>query len=372
MIVFNKPHITGKEIVYIQEVINASELVGNGSFTQACHHFFEKNFGFQKALLTPSGTASLEMAALLADVQPGDEVIMPSFTFSSTANAFLLRGAKIIFADSQPRHPNLDTTLLEELVTPRTKVIVPVHYAGMACNMDDIMALAKKYGLFVVEDAAQAITTRYKDKLLGSFGDFSAFSFHQTKNIGAGEAGMLVINNPAFNERAEIIREKGTDRSAFYRGEVAKYYWRDIGSSYLPAEIVAAFLMAQLENMALIQEKRLHIWNHYLSQLSVLAERVQLPVLPENSTNNAHIFYLVCASLDERTRLMGFLRKEGIETAFHYQALHASPFYKELYDHRPLPYAEKYADCLLRLPLHTSLSEAEVDSVSQAVLRFYE
>jgi dTDP-4-amino-4,6-dideoxygalactose transaminase len=357
----------------MRQVLESSKLSGNGPFTLKCHQFFEKELNFQKALLTPSCTAALEMAAILINLQPGDEVIVPSYTFPSSANAFLLRGAKIVFADSHPYHPNIDESLIESLITSRTRAIVPVHYAGMACNMDEIMRIAQKHNLFVIEDAAQAITTSYKGKPLGSFGDMSAFSFHETKNIGAGEAGMLVINNASFNLRAEIIREKGTNRSAFYRGEVAKYNWQDVGSSFLPAELVAACLLAQFENMSNIQEKRIAIWNYYYKNLLPLqtSGHLLLPSVPEDSTNNAHIFYLVCPSYEDRTKLINHLRQNQIEAVFHYQALHCSPFYISQHDGRPMPQANRYADCLVRLPLHTSLTESEQNFIIQTILDFY-
>jgi len=327
MIPFNKPYLSGKETEYIQQAAAALKLSGDGKFTKQCHSFFEKRYGFNKCLLTTSCTDALEMAALLADIKPGDEIIVPSFTFVSTANAFVLRGAKIVFADVEETTGNLDTSKIEELVTPQTKAIVPVHYAGVACDMDKLMSIAQKNNLVVIEDAAQAIDSFYNNKPLGSFGQFAAFSFHETKNIISGEGGMIVINKKENIDRAEIIREKGTNRSQFFRGEVDKYGWVDIGSSFLPSEIIAAFLYAQLENLDNIQDKRKKIWHYYADALSSLAtdEHVRLPFIPLYATNNAHMFYLLCRSLDERTRLIAHLKSKGIKAVFHYQFLHKSP-----------------------------------------------
>ena len=300
MIPFNKPFLTGKETDYITDAVVSGKISGNGKYTQLCQQFFENKFCIKKTLLTTSCTDALEMAAILIDIKEGDEVIMPSYTFVSTANAFVLRGAKIIFADSMPNHPNIDASKIESLITPKTKAIVPVHYAGVACDMDTIMNLAKKYNLFVIEDAAQAIDSYYtgKDgikKALGSIGHLAAFSFHETKNIIAGEGGMLAINDEQFTERAEIIWEKGTNRSAFFRGEVDKYGWVDIGSSFLPSEIIAAFLWAQLENLEDIQQKRKSHWEQYKLQLENWSRtnEIQLPIIPEYATNNGHMFYIV-------------------------------------------------------------------------------
>lgn len=364
MIPFNKPYLTGKETRYIMQAVKSGKISGNGLFTQKCHQFFETRYGFKKVLLTTSCTAALEMAAILLNIQPEDEVIMPSYTFVSTANAFVLRGAKIVFADSRPDHPGIDENRIEELITLRTKVIVPVHYAGVACDMDKIMAIANKHGLFVVEDAAQAIDSYYigKDgikKPLGSIGHLAAFSFHETKNIISGEGGMLVINDPQFEERAEIIWEKGTNRAAFYRGEVNKYGWMDIGSSFLPSEIVAAYLWAQLENLDDIQIKRKTIWNHYWQELKNWADRthIQLPFIPDHASNNSHLFYLVCQSIEHRSALINKLRENDILAIFHYLSLHKSPFYYAKHDGRELPESDRYSDCLLRLPLYYELTD---------------
>ena len=374
MIPFNKPYFTGKETEYIKEAVASGHISGNGKYTKKCQQFFEEKYGFKKTLLTTSCTDALEMAAILINLKEGDEVIMPSYTFVSTANAFVLRGAKIVFADSLPNHPNMDCFSLEALITPKTKVIVPVHYAGVACDMDAIMELAKKYNLFVVEDAAQAIDSYYtgKDgikKPLGSIGHLAAFSFHETKNIISGEGGMLAINDEQFINRAEIIWEKGTNRSAFFRGEVDKYGWVDIGSSFLPSEIIAAFLWAQLENLEDIQKTRKTHWEKYNSLLSEWANhnKISLPEIPNYATNNAHMFFLVCKNLEQRTSLIQYLKENNILAVFHYISLHKSPFYKEKHDDRMLPETDKFTDCLLRLPL---FYELESDSVVSVLLNY--
>lgn len=370
MIPFNKPYFTGKETDYIKEAVASGHISGNGKYTKKCQQFFEEKYGFKKTLLTTSCTDALEMAAILINLKEGDEVIMPSYTFVSTANAFVLRGAKIVFADSLPNHPNMDCFSLEALITPKTKVIVPVHYAGVACDMDVIMELAKKHNLFVVEDAAQAIDSFYtgKDgikKPLGSIGHLAAFSFHETKNIISGEGGMLAINDEQFINRAEIIWEKGTNRSAFFRGEVDKYGWVDIGSSFLPSEIIAAFLWAQLENLEDIQKTRKTHWEKYNSLLSEWANhnKISLPEIPNYATNNAHMYFLVCKNLEQRTSLIQHLKENNIMAVFHYISLHKSPFYKENHDDRMLPETDKFTDCLLRLPLFYELESDFVVSV---------
>jgi dTDP-4-amino-4,6-dideoxygalactose transaminase len=362
MIPFNKPYLTGNETKYIEDAVKSGKISGNGKYTKMCQDFFEKNYGFQKCLLTTSCTDALEMAAILLNIQPEDEVIMPSYTFVSTANAFVLRGAKIVFADSMENHPNIDVTKIESLITSKTKAIVPVHYAGISCDMDTIMDLAKKYNLFVVEDAAQAIDSYFmgKDgtkKALGSIGHLAAFSFHETKNIISGEGGMLAINDPQFVERAEIIWEKGTNRSAFFRGEINKYGWVDIGSSFLPSEIVAAFLWAQLENLENIQNQRKKHWNKYYESLQnwALENDTQLPFVPNYATNNAHMFYLVCKSLEQRNQLIEKLKNNNILAVFHYISLHKSPFYVEKHDGRTLPKTDEFTDKLVRLPLFYEL-----------------
>jgi dTDP-4-amino-4,6-dideoxygalactose transaminase len=373
MIPFNKPYLGGKELEYIRQAVASGKISGDGIFTKKCHAYFEQKYGFGKALLTTSCTDALEMAAILLDIQPGDEVIVPSYTFVSTPNAFVLRGAKIVFADSLPDHPNMDVSKIEALITPKTKAIVPVHYAGHACDMDAIMAIADKHGLFVVEDAAQAIDNYYKGRALGSIGHMAAFSFHETKNIIAGEGGMLTINDARFFQRAEIIREKGTNRSQFFRGEVDKYGWVDVGSSFLPSDIIAAYLYAQLEMLDTIQARRRQIWDTYFElfeELEILGF-IQRPKVPAYSTNNAHMFYIVCRSLEERTGLMEFLKEKKIGAVFHYLSLHKSPFYQDKHDGRALPYADHYTDCLLRLPLYYELVTPEKMYIIQQVKAYF-
>ncbi len=335
MIPFNKPFLSGNETIYITEAVATGKISGDGNFTKKCHEFFEEKFGFKKCLLTTSCTDALEMAALLINIKDGDEVIMPSFTFVSTANAFVLRGAKIVFCDSRVDHPGIDEDKIESLITSKTKAIVPVHYAGVACDMDKIMDIATRYNLFVVEDAAQAIDSYYTGrdgikKPLGSIGHLSAFSFHETKNIISGEGGMLVINDEKFIERAEIIREKGTNRSAFFRGQVDKYSWVDIGSSFLPSDIIAAFLFAQLENLEIIQQKRIQIWNNYFDLLKPLQDQgvIKLPYLPKYATNNGHMFYVICKTVEQRAKLINHLKENKILSVFHYVSLQSSKFYE--------------------------------------------
>jgi len=370
---FNKPYLTGKEMHYMYQAIYSGKISGNGMFTQKCHKFFEEKFGFKKVLLTTSCTDALEMCAMLADINPGDEVIIPSYTFVSTALAFVRQGAKIVFADSNNYNPNIDVSLIEELITPRTKVIVPVHYAGIACDMDAIMNLATKYKLLVIEDAAQAIDSYYKDKPLGSIGHMAAFSFHETKNINAGEGGMIVINDERFIKRAEIIWEKGTNRSEFFRGEVNKYGWIDIGSSFLPSEIIAAYLYAQLENLENIQANRKQIWLTYFDKLEKCCNKygVRMPFLPEYATNNGHMFYLVCSSLEQRTLLIEYLKLEGIYAVFHYLSLHKSPYYQFKHDGRELINSDRYTDQLIRLPLYYELTLADVEKTIDSVKAFF-
>jgi dTDP-4-amino-4,6-dideoxygalactose transaminase len=362
MITFNKPYLTGKETKYIEQAVQSGKISGNGDFTKKCQSFFETTYGFGKCLLTSSCTDALEMAAILCNIQLGDEVIMPSYTFVSTANAFVLRGAKIVFADSYSDNPNIDAGKIESLITEKTKAIVPVHYAGVACDMDKIMELANKYHLFVVEDAAQAIDSYYinskgEKKALGSIGHFAAFSFHETKNIISGEGGMLVVNDDKNVGRAEIIWEKGTNRSSFFRGEIDKYGWVDIGSSFLPSEITAAFLWAQLENIEKIQTRRLEIWNEYNTSLKDWAEtnQVQLPNIPVYGTNNAHMFYLVCPNLEFRNNLIAKLKENNVMAVFHYQSLHKSPYFQNDHDGRELTNSDYLTDTLVRLPLFFEL-----------------
>ena len=376
MIPFNKPYLTGNETLYIEQAVQTGKISGNGLFTQLCQTYFEEHFGFQKCLLTTSCTDALEMAAILCNVQPGDEVIIPSYTFVSTALAFVRQGATIIFADSYNNHPNLNADLIESLITDRTKVIVPVHYAGVACDMAKIMQLANKYNLLVVEDAAQAIDSYYisntlsnnsgeeenKKIALGSIGHFATFSFHETKNIISGEGGMLVINDERFIHRAEIIWEKGTNRAEFFRGEVNKYGWIDIGSSFLPSEVIAAFLWAQIENLDDIQKRRKKLWHIYNEGLQINAKKgvFSLPLLPDYATNNAHMFYLNCNSLEVRSKMIAYLKQNDILAVFHYLSLHSSEYYINKHDGRELPNCDMFADCLVRLPLFYNLKEEDV------------
>lgn len=362
---FNKPYLTGKETHYLYQAVSSGKLSGNGIFTQKCHQFFQEKYGFKKVLLTTSCTDALEMAAILADIQPLDEVIIPSYTFVSTANAFALRGAKIVFADSNSKNPNIDVELIESLITPKTKAIVPVHYAGIACDMDKIMVLADKYNLLVIEDAAQAIDSYYKGKPLGSIGHLATFSFHETKNVISGEGGMLVINEERLFKRAEIIWEKGTNRAEFFRGEVNKYGWVDIGSSFLPSEIIAAFLYAQLENINEIQNKRILLWERYKKNLLSLEQKgvIKLPLIPDFATNNAHMFYLVCNNLSDRNEIIKTLKDNNIISVFHYISLHSSPFHLSKHDKRELKMSDYYTDTLLRLPMYFELNIEDVDKI---------
>lgn len=374
MIPFNKPYLTGKETEYIQEAVLSGKISGNGIFTQKCQKFFQDKYGFRKCLLTTSCTDALEMTAILINIKEGDEVIMPSYTFVSTSNAFVLRGAKIVFADSMEFNPNIDAERIENLITSKTRAIVVVHYAGIACDMDRIMEIADKHDLYVIEDAAQSIDSFYTNKKgekkpLGSIGHLSAFSFHETKNIISGEGGMLVVNDEQFEKRAEIIWEKGTNRSAFFRGEVDKYGWVDIGSSFLPSEVIAAFLWAQLENLDDIQKKRKHIWQMYYNGLKDFAEenQITLPYIPSYATNNAHMFYMVCKDLEQRSKIIGYLKKNDILSVFHYLSLHKSLFYKDKHNGRELKQCDRYADTLIRLPLYYELTDKDVNLIIEKI-----
>ena len=382
MIPFNKPHLTGKETEYIRQAFEAGKLSGNGEFAKRCQTFFEQRYGFKKCLLTTSGTDALEMAAILTGVGPGDEVIVPSYTFVSTALAFLRCGAKVVFADSRDDEPNIDAAKIESLVTPRTKVVVPVHYAGCACDMDAIMEIANRHNLLVVEDAAQAIDSWYAvpsrpsatgvgrgtvagggdstaRRALGSIGHIGCFSFHETKNIIAGEGGLLTINDGRFIRRAEIIWEKGTNRAEFFRGEVNKYGWVDIGSSFLPAESVAAFLWAQLERLDEIQAERKRLWQNYWDFFEDLRRKTgdafELPRIPDYATNNAHMFYLLFPDLEKRSDFIAKMKAQGVSCVFHYLPLHSSEYYRARHDGRALPNCDRYADTLVRLPLYYGL-----------------
>lgn len=371
MIPFNKPYCSGLEQKYIDEVCHSTTMSGNGHFTKKCHTFFEMKYGFKKCLLTTSGTDALEMCAMLCNLQHGDEVIIPSYTFVSTALAFLREGAKVVFADSSKLTPNMEAAQIEPLITDKTKVIVVVHYAGVACDMDDIVALAERYHLLIVEDAAHCVDSFYKDKPLGGIGHLGAFSFHETKNISSGEGGMLVVNDERFVRRAEIIWEKGTNRAEFFRGMVNKYGWVDMGSSFLPSELNAAFLYAQLEQMDDIQSKRRHIWEMYYNGLNGnVDDNVRLPIIPHYATNNAHMFYLLCSSLEYRTALMTYLKENDVQTTFHYLPLHSSKFYAERHGNRELPNCDYYGDCLIRLPLFYELTDMEVKKIIKLVVDF--
>lgn len=370
MIPFNKPFFAGNEIKYIEEAVRSGKISGNGMFTKKCQEFFEKEYGFKKVLLTSSCTDALEMAAILANIEEGDEVIVPSYTFVSTALAFVRQGAKIVFADSYSDNPNIDANMIEALITNKTKAIVPVHYAGVACDMDKIMDLATKYNLLVIEDAAQAIDSFYtgrdgKKRALGSIGHLAAFSFHETKNLISGEGGMLTINDNNFIERAEIIWEKGTNRSQFFRGEIDKYGWVDTGSSFLPSEVTAAFLWGQLENLDAIQLKRKEIWKYYYDKFTTIAPRlgIELAQLPDYATNNGHMFYLVFANLTDRTKYIEKLKNNGVWAVFHYISLHSSPYYQNKHDGRVLANSDKFSDKLLRLPMFYELSCNDVDVI---------
>lgn len=391
---FNKPFLTGKEAHYIYQAVYSGKLSGNGLFTKKCQNFFEERYGFKKALLTTSCTDALEMAAILCDIKPGDEIIAPSYTFVSTVLAFVRQGAKIVFCDSCQDNPNIDPEKIEALITDRTKVIVPVHYAGVACDMDRIMEIARKHNLLVVEDAAQAVDSFYKGRALGSIGHLGCFSFHETKNIIAGEGGMLVINDERFIRRSEIIWEKGTNRSEFFRGEVNKYGWVDTGSSFLPSELISGFLWAQIENMELIQSRRKDIWDKYYNGLKPLAGKrkcITLPDIPEYATNNAHMFYIVCRSLDERSSLIKYLKEKGIQSVFHYLSLHKSDFYTGNPEIRPencieieydgnekrisgleLTHCDRFADCLVRLPMFYELSNEDVDYIVSSINQYFD
>lgn len=373
MIPFNKPFLTGKEAHYMYQAVYTGKLSGNGYFTKKCQTFFENKYGFKKCLMTTSCTDALEMAAILCNIKPGDEVIVPSYTFVSSALAFVREGAKIVFADSYNNNPNINADKLESLITDKTKVIVPVHYAGVACDMDKIMAIAEKHNILVVEDAAQAIDSYYKGKPLGSIGHLGCFSFHETKNIISGEGGLLAINDERFVRRAEIIWEKGTNRSEFFRGEVNKYGWVDTGSSFLPSEIISAFLYAQLENMNMIQNRRKEIWNKYHENLKALEAKgcFKLPTIPDYATNNAHMFYLVCNSLEERSALIKHLKDNEILSVFHYLSLHKSDYYTNKYEGEELPNCNKFADCLVRLPMFYELKDEEIEFIVSKIEEFY-
>ena len=371
---FNRPDVSGNEEKYLKEVLRSGKLSGDGPFSRRCARYFEESLGATKALLTSSCTDALEMCALLLNLGPGDEVIMPSYTFVSTANAFYLRGVDLRFCDSTPEHPNLCLDHLERLISERTKAVVVVHYGGVACDMDRLRDLTEPRGIKIVEDAAHAVDSYYKGRPLGSIGDLATLSFHETKNVVCGEGGLLVVNNPEYAERAEILWEKGTNRSQFFRGEVDKYGWVDVGSSYLGSELSAAVLWAQLERVNELQNSRRETWNRYHELLEPLQSRAgfQLLDVPNYATNNAHLFGLVFDSLNARTDFLGSLRKHGILGTFHYQPLHRSPFFAPKYAGPDLVQADRYGDCLVRLPLFAGMTESERVEVNQRLTEYFD
>lgn len=374
---FNRPGVTGHEIDFIRDAIDSGKLSGNGKYTQLCQDFFVQNYQFKKCLLTTSCTDALEMAAILLDIQLGDEVILPSYTFVSTANAFVLRGATLVFADSMMNNPNIDVESIERLITPKTKAIIPVHYAGVSCDMKGLMKIATKYNLFVVEDAAQAIDSFFineegESRPLGGIGHLAAFSFHETKNVISGEGGMLVINDDRFVKRAEIIWEKGTNRSAFFRGEVDKYGWVDVGSSFLPSELISAFLYSQLNGLKSIQARRRYIWSSYNSRLKdwAILNRISKPYIPNYATNNAHMYYLVFPDSDQRASFIDYCKKNGINVVFHYLSLHKSEFYKDISREKNLPNSDMFSDCLVRLPIFGSMTDDELEYIISTINKY--
>ncbi len=373
MIPFNKPFVIENELEYIKDAITNKLIRGDGGYTKKCHSFLEDKLGAKKVLLTHSCTAALEMSAILADIQPGDEVIMPSYTFVSTANAFVLRGGVPVFVDIRPDTLNINEDLIEQAITPKTKVIVPVHYAGVACEMDKITEIAKRHNLLVIEDAAQGVGAFYKGKPLGTIGDMGCFSFHETKNIISGEGGAIVINNDKFIERAEIIREKGTNRSKFFRGQVDKYTWVDIGSSYLPSDMIAAYLYSQLQNMDDINKKRIDVWNDYDEFFKQYEGIIKRPFIPDNCTHNAHMYYLLFENLDVRTKFIEFMKAKGISTVFHYIPLHSSPagerFGRFLGN---MSVTDKISDTLVRLPMFYELDNDEMNLIKENISEFME
>lgn len=371
---FNKPALLGPELTYVGQAVAGGHSSGDGPFTHKVQALLEQRFGAQRVLLTTSCTSALEMAAILCDLGPGDEVILPSFTFVSTANAVALRGAKPVFVDIQPDTQNIDPTKIEAAITPRTKAIFPVHYAGVACDMDAIMAIAEKHGLLVVEDAAQGVYAQYNGRWLGTIGHLGCYSFHETKNFSCGEGGALVINRPEFQKRAEIIREKGTNRSQFLRGQSDKYTWTDIGSSYVISDMLAAFLLGQLENMETITARRGAIYDRYMRHLAPLEREglIRLPKTPQNCTSNYHMFYLLAADIEERTAIIAYLKARGILSVFHYVPLHSAPFAAVMgLPNVHLPVTDDTSSRLLRLPIYNDLTDEQVDEVAEAVLEFY-
>ncbi len=371
---FNKSFLAGNELKYIEQAVLSGQIKGDGPFTKKCNEWMEQKFNAKTVLLTTSCTSALEMSAILCEIKSGDEVIMPSYTFVSTANAFVIRGAKPVFVDIRSDTLNIDETKIKAAITNKTKAIVPVHYAGVGCEMDTIMQIAKKHNLFVIEDAAQAVMAKYKNKYLGTIGDLGSYSFHETKNYSSGEGGAIVINNPKMIERAEIIREKGTNRSKFFRGEVDKYTWVDVGSSYLPSEIIAAFLFAQLEKAEEINRKRLEIWQKYYDRLKVLEkkEKLQLPIIPDECQQNAHMFYILLHDEKTRNNLMDFLKKEkNILSVFHYVPLHSAPMSRNFALNKlDLPITNDLSTRLLRLPFYYNLTVEEQNYIIKSIKEF--
>ena len=374
MIPFNIPPYVGTELDYVEQAVGNKKICGDGSFTKKCHHWLETAFSCQKALLTTSGTTALEMAAILCDLKPGDEVILPSFTFSTTATAFVLVGAKLVFVDIRPDTMNIDETKIEAAITDKTKVIVPVHYAGVACEMDVIMDIARKHDLLVVEDSAQGVMGTYKGKALGTIGDMGCYSFHETKNYSMGEGGALMINDPKYNDRAEIIREKGTNRARFFRGQVDKYTWVDYGSSYLPSDMNAAYLWGELEVAAKVNNNRLSTWSAYYDAFSGLEREhlIELPTIPEGCEHNAHMFYIKLRGLEQRTDFISFLKSRGVQASFHYVPLHSSPAGKRFgrFDGDD-EFTTKESDRLVRLPMYYGMSRKDRDYVIETVLDYF-
>ncbi len=366
---FNKPHYPFRGFFAFLEAALGGTISGNGKYTKKCQSFFEQKYGFKKTLLTTSCSDALEMAGLLADIHAGDEVILPSFTFVSTANAFVLRGARLRFADTMKDIPNIDPDKIEKLITPATKAIAVVHYSGVACDMDRIMAIAAKHNLFVIEDAAHSVDSFYNGKPLGSIGHFGTFSFHETKNIFCGEGGMLTVNDDRFVERAEILWEKGTNRAAFFRNEVTSYGWVEAGSSFLPSDALAAFLWVQLQKLQKIQAKRIAVWKNYYEALLPLAEKgiLKLPVVPDYASHNGNLFYVVMNSREERDRMLSHLKSQRIQAVFHYLPLHASPYFKDKYDGPPLPNTDRFTDCIVRLPFYYGLKASQVKSIVSSI-----
>ena len=371
-VTFNIPPKTGAELSYIEKAIESNKICGDGEFTKKCSQWMENAFSAKKVLLTTSGTSALEMAAILCDIKPGDEVILPSYTFCSTADAFVQRGAKLVFVDVRPDTMNIDENLIEKAITEKTRVIVPVHYAGVACEMDTIMDIAKRHNLKVVEDAAQAVMSKYKGRYCGTIGDFGCYSFHETKNYSMGEGGALVINDEKYIEQAEIIREKGTNRSKFWRGQVDKYTWVDYGSSYLPSELNAAYLYPQLEKAEEINQFRLQVWNKYYKGLSELAGKVEFPVVPECCSHNAHMFYLKLENIEDRSEFISYMKENGIGCVLHYIPLHSSPAGLKFgtFSGKDI-YTTKESERLVRLPMWYGLTDSQVDYIIEVVKKYF-